>query len=479
MSSEPATAASEICFAPARELAAAIRERRLSSVEVVGAFLDRIDAVDNRINAVTTRVPRAEALAQAEAADRAVAAGQPLGPLHGLPIAVKDLMDVAGLPTTHGSAPFAGAPPATTDSLLAERLRRAGVVFVGKTNTPELGLGTVTFNGVFGPTRNPWDTRKNAGGSSGGAGAAVAAGMLPFADGSDSGGSIRYPAAFCNLVGLRPSPGRIASGRRGDGWSPHGVLGPIARDTADAGLLLSALAGADPRAPLSIDDDPARFAAVRPAELSGLRIAWSPRGGGLPVEPEVRAVLAETLATLAAAGAEVEELEPELFDDADECWETVEMLGFLEAAGELVEEHRSELRRDLVRNVEQGRALSAEQIVRGFGLRTEIFRATARLLSEYDALALPATPVVSVPAGKTWPTEIDGTHLDRYFLWQRLACRVTVTAHPALSVPGGFSADGLPVGLQLVGRHRGELELLGVAAAIEQATGFGNRRPPL
>jgi amidase len=475
MSAAPA----DICFAPARELAAAIRERRLSSVEVVGAFLDRIDAVDGQVNAITTKVPREEALSRAEVADEAVAAGAPLGPLHGLPIAVKDLMDVAGLRTTQGSAAFAAASPARADSLLAERLRRAGVVFVGKTNTPEYGLGTLTFNGVFGPTRNPWKLSKNAGGSSGGAGAAVAAGMLPFADGSDSGGSIRYPAAFCNLVGLRPSPGRIPSGRQGDGWSPHGVLGPIARDAADAGLLLSALAGADPRAPLSIDDDPARFARVRPAELDGLRIAWSPTGGGLPVEPEVSKTLASTLAALAGAGAVIDEVEPDLFANADECWEIVEMLGFLEAAGSLVSERRSELRRDLVRNVEQGAALSAAEIVRGLGLRTEIFRATARLLADYDVLALPATPVVSVPAATPFPTEIAGTHLDRYFLWQRLACRVTVTAHPALSVPGGFSAEGLPVGLQLVGRHRGELELLGVTAAIEEATGFAARRPEL
>jgi len=469
----------EIWFAPARELAAAIRERRLSSVEVVGAFLDRIDAVDGRINAITTRVPREQALAQAEAADRAVAAGEPLGPLHGLPIAVKDLMDVAGLPTTHGLAVFADAPPAKSDSLLAERLRAAGVIFVGKTNTPEVGLGTLTFNGLFGPTRNPWNPGKNAGGSSGGAAAAVAAGMLPLADGSDSGGSIRYPAAFCNLLGLRPSPGRIPSGRRGDGWSPHGVLGPIARDAADAGLLLSALAGPDPRAPLALDQDSAPFAALRPAELAGLRIAWSPRGGGLPVEPEVTRVLDGTLGALAAAGALIEEVEPDLFANADECWQIIEMLGFLEAAGELVAEHRSLLRRDLVVNVDEGRELSAEQIVRGLGLRTEIFRATAKLLSDYDVLALPATPLVSVRAGSTWPTEVDGTHFDRYFEWQRLACRITVTAHPALAVPGGFSADGLPVGLQLVGRHRGELELLGIAAAIEAVTGCAERRPEL
>jgi amidase len=363
---------SELWTWRARDLAAAIRERRLSSVEVVTAFLDRIDAVDGKVNAITTKVPRAEALAAAERADEAVAAGAPLGPIHGLPIAVKDLMDVAGIRTTHGSVAYADAPPATKDSLLAERLRAGGAIFVGKTNTPEHGLGTLTYNGIFGPTTNPWNVRKNAGGSSGGAGAAVAAGMLPFADGSDSGGSIRYPAAFCNLVGLRPSPGRVPSGRPGDGWTPHGVLGPIARDAADAGLLLSALAGADPRAPLSLDDDPAQFADVRPADLKGLRIAWSPTGGGLPIDPEVSRVLGETTRLLAAAGAEVDEIEPTFFEHADECWEIVEMLGFVEAAGKLVDDHRSEVRRDLARNVDQGRAMTPDQIARGFALRTEI-----------------------------------------------------------------------------------------------------------
>lgn len=469
----------EICFTPARELAAAIRERRLSSVEVVTAFLDRIDEVDGKVNAITTKVPRAEALAAAAKADEAVASGAPLGPIHGLPIAVKDLMDVAGLRTTHGSVAYADAPPAAKDSLLAERLRAGGAIFVGKTNTPEHGLGTLTYNGIFGPTVTPWNVRKNAGGSSGGAGAAVAVGMLPFADGSDSGGSIRYPAAINNLVGLRCSPGRIPSGRPGDGWTPHGVLGPIARDAADAGLLLSALAGADPRAPLSLDDDPAKFADVRPVDVKGLRIAWSPTGGGLPVDPEVRRVLGETIELLAAAGAEVDEIEPTFFERADECWEIVEMLGFVEAAGKLVDEHRSEVRRDLARNVDEGRELTPDEIARGFALRTDIFRGTAALLADYDVLALPATPLVSVPAATAFPTEIDGVHLDRYFLWQRLACRVTVTAHPSLSVPGGFSADGMPVGLQLVGPHRGDLALLNVAAGIEAATGFGERRPAL
>jgi amidase len=469
----------ELHWWSAAALAAAIRERRLSAVEVMHAFLDRIDAVDPTVNAITTRVPREQAVALAAEADRAVARGERLGPLHGLPIAVKDLMDVAGLPTTHGALPYADAAPAATDSLLASRLRAGGALIIGKTNTPEHGLGTLTFNDVFGPTRSAWDPTQNAGGSSGGAGAAVAAGMLPFADGSDSGGSIRYPAAFGNLVGLRPSPGRVPTGRRGIGWDPHGVLGPMARTAQDAGLLLSALAGPADIAPIALDDDPRVFADVRPSDLRGLRIAWSPTGGGLPIEDEVLRVLAGLRSTLEEHGAIVTELEPDLFDDADECWQIVEMLGFFDFGRADVERFGDRLRPDLVRNVEEGRALTAERILHGMGLRTDIFRKTVALLREHDVLALPATPVVAVPADCPWPTEVAGTTFQRYFEWQRLACRVTVTAHPALSVPAGFSAGGLPVGLQLVGRHRGDLALLRHAAAIDAATGLSARHPTL
>jgi amidase len=463
----------------ARALAGAIRRRELSSVEVVGAFLDRIEAVDDRVNAITTRVPRAQVLAAAREADERLAAGQPVGPLHGLPIAVKDLMDVAGLPTTHGAVPYRDAPPATADSRLAARLRAAGVIFIGKTNTPEHGLGTLTFNDLFGPTRSPWDLSANAGGSSGGAAAAVAARMLPFADGSDSGGSLRYPAAFCGVLGLRPSPGRVPSGRRGDGWSPHGVLGPIARDAADAGLLLSAMAGRDDRAPLSIDQDPAAFADVEAAPLEGLRIAWAPTAGGLPVERAVLEVLEKLARGLVAAGAVVEPVEPEFFEDMDACWQVLEMLGFYEFAAGDVARHGGLMSADLVRNVAEGEALSAAEIVRAQGLRTEIFRRTVALLDDYDLLATATTPVVSVPADVRWPRSVAGTAMERYFEWQRLACRITVTAHPALSLPAGFTAGGLPVGVQLVGRHRGELQLLRQAAAMETVTGCRSTAPPL
>jgi amidase len=468
----------ELHWWPAHEQAAAIRERRLSSVEVVTHHLDRIDALDDRVNAIPVRLPREQALAAAAQADAAVARGDELGLLHGLPIAVKDLMDVAGLPTTHGFVPFADAV-ATHDSLIVEYLRAAGAIIVGKTNTPESGLGTLTFNALFGPTRNPYALDRHAGGSSGGAGAAVAAGLLPLADGSDSGGSIRYPASFCNIVGLRPSPGRVVTGRRDNGWDPHGVLGPMARSSRDAGLLLAAISGRDDRAPISIDQDPAAFLDLQPGSLRGLRVAWSPTGGGLPIDADVRRVLAQARERLVDEGAIVVDVEPDFLAAADAPWQVIEMLGFLASAREFVAEHRDAIRPDLVRNVEEGRALTADAIATALAQRTDIYRATVALLTEYDVLALPATPVAAPPIEDEWVHEIDGVPLDRYFLWQRLACRVTVTAHPALSVPAGFTDGGLPVGLQVVGRNRGELELLRFGAAFEAATGFGERRPAL
>lgn len=458
----------------ASDLTADIKARRLSSVEVVGAFLDRIEQLDKHYNAFLSVLPRSEALALAREADEAVARGEALGPLHGLPIGVKDLMDVRGLPTTHGTTVHTAV--AERDSMLAENLRKAGAIIIGKTNTPEHGLGTLTVNGLGAPTLNPWDRSRHAGGSSGGAGAAVAAGMLPLADGSDSGGSIRYPSSFCNLVGLRPSPGRVPTGRIGDAWSPHGVLGPMARTARDAGLLLAAMSGFDMRAPLSVEAPAAAYTDIRPADLKDMRIAWSSDLGGLPIDPEVLQVLAGFRETLVALGAHVEDVDFEA-GRIDECWEIVEMLNFVASCGDDVDRFRDRLRPDLVRNIDQGRTLTADEISWAFTERTNIFRRTARLLEQFDVLASPATPVFAPPADCDWVAEIDGTRFDRYFLWQRLACRITMTAHPALSVPAGFSASGLPIGLQLVGRYRDELGLLRYAAALEEAIGFGRRRP--
>jgi amidase len=459
---------------PARELAAAIARRELSAVEVMLHHLACIDELDDGIRAIVSRVPESEAVRLATEADRAVVRGDDLGPLHGLPVAVKDLMDVAGLPTTHGSAAYRDARPATRDSVLAERLRASGALIVGKTNTPELGLGTLTFNPVRGTTRNPWDLSRHAGGSSGGAAAALAAGLLPIADGSDSGGSIRFPAAFCNVVGLRPTPGTVPSGRPGDAWNPHVVLGPMARDSRDAALLLSGIAGRDPRWPLSWVDDPAVFALLDDLDPARLRLAWSPDVGGLPIAPDVRAVHAEARRALEAAGVTVVDVEPDLAG-ADACWEAIELFGF--GADSRLELGRAGFRDDYLRNVAEGSRISADTLANALARRTELFRATAAVLKDVDAIACPATPVAAPPAEVEWVDEVDGARFVRYFEWQRTACRLTVTGHPVLTTPAGFTGDGLPVGMQLVGPSREDARLLAIGAAVEDVLGHVRAAP--
>ncbi|GAA4169609.1 amidase [Gryllotalpicola koreensis] len=460
----------------ARALADGIAAREISAAEVMRAHLDRIADVEHDVAAFVSMVPEAEAMAMADAADRAVAAGEPLGPLHGLPTGVKDLIDVAGLPTSHGSAAYLDAAPATSDSVLAENLRRAGALIIGKTNTPEVGLGTLTFNPVRGVCRNPWDLSRHAGGSSGGAGAALAAGMLPIADGSDSGGSIRYPASFCNIVGLRPTPGTVPTGRLGNGWDPHGVLGPMARDSADVALILSGISGLDRRAPLSWVPDAAVFSEVAPLPVEQICLGWSPDVGGLPIDPEVRQALSRAREQLEAAGVEIIDLEPDLAG-ADECWQAIEMFGFGTDGSARFAEGRTGFRDDYLRNVAEGRALTADQYAAALAQRTQIFRRTAEVLTKVDAVIYPATPVAAPAAELEWVPEVDGVVFDRYFLWQRAACRLTVTGHPVLATPAGFTSGGLPVGMQLLGPSRGDARLLAIGMAVEAVLGHVGRVP--
>jgi amidase len=449
----------------ASELAEGIRSRRFSAREAMEAHLARIEAVNPRLNAIVT-LDAEGALAAADAADR----GAPAGPLHGVPVAVKDLEDTAGMRTTYGSRLFADHVPAA-DSIVVERWRRAGAIVIGKTNTPEFGAGSQTFNEVFGATRNPYDLERTPGGSSGGAAAAVTAGMVPLADGSDYGASIRNPSAFCNLVGLRPSPGRVADGRRRDVWSPSSVLGALALTVEDALLALSVLAGPDPRDPLSL---PERFGGTLDRDPRGLRIAWSRTLGGLPVEPEVTAVLDAQRATFEALGCSVEDVEPDLAD-ADEAFDTLRALQFAGAYADMLDS----VKEDIAENARAGLALTPAQVARALTLRGEVFARMRELLGRYDFLAAPVTQTAPFAVETPWPREIAGVPMASYTDWFRSCSRITVTAHPAVSVPAGFTAGGLPVGLQLVGRFRDELGLLRLAAAFEAATGFGRRRPRL
>lgn len=461
------------------DLARGIRTREISAVEVMRAHLDRIEEHNNSLNAMVAMIPESHAIAAAEAADRAVARGDELGILHGLPTGVKDLMDAEGLPTTHGMVAHANDLPATSDSFIVRRVKSAGAIVIGKTNTPEVGLGTLTFNELHGVCRNPWDTARHAGGSSGGSAAAVAAGMLPFADGSDSGGSLRYPAAFCNIVGLRPTPGRIASGRQDNGWTAHGVLGPMTRTTQDAALVMAAMSGADPYAPLSIPEDPAQFLDIVPTAPARVRIGWSADAGGVPIAEDVARTHEQARRALVAAGYEVVDLDlaPSL-ERAEEAWETIEVFNFFASCRDDVAKYPELLRPDLVRNVRQGEALTAAQIADALRIRTDIFRRWERLFDDVDLVITPATPVVAPPAEVEWVDRVGDVTYDRYFRWQMLANRLTVTAHPVLVTPAGFS-DGLPVGMQVVGRHRGERDLLAHTAGVEAVLGFAGRRPPL
>jgi amidase len=361
--------------------------------------------------------------------------------------------------TTYGSPLFRDHVP-EHDSLLVERLRRAGAVIIGKTNTPEFGAGSQTFNAVFGATRNPHDLTKTPGGSSGGAAAAVAAGMIPFADGSDLGASVRNPASFCGLYGLRPTPGRIPDHGAGDPYDPFPVLGAIARTPMDVALLFHALAGPDPRDPFSLQE-PWPLPTTLARDPRGLRVAWSRDLGGLPVEDEVTAALAPARAQLEALGCIVTDDEPD-FSGADECFEVLRGVKFAAAFATIADDVKPTLRA----NIRFGQQLDATRIGNAIAHRGELFTRMREFLTRYDVLAAPVTQVAPFSVDVEYPTEIAGRPMGSYLEWFRSCSRITVTGHPALAVPAGTTPDGLPIGLQLVGRHRGELALLQLAEAL-------------
>ncbi|HUA47533.1 MAG TPA: amidase [Solirubrobacteraceae bacterium] len=467
---------SDLHWWTARDLTSAIRARELSAREVVSWHLDRIAAVNPLVNALVTL--RAEAaLGEAEAADRRAAqAGEDLGPLHGLPIAIKDLHDTAGIRTTYGSRAFADHIP-EVDSLIVARLRAAGAIIVGKTNTPEFGAGSHTFNEVFGATRNPWSLERSAGGSSGGAGAALAAGMVPLADGSDYGGSIRNPASFNSVVGLRPTPGLVPGGGEDDVWDTAGVLGPMARTVGDLALMLTAITEPHAHYPLA-HGDPGSFRGEIRGDLAGLRVAWCPDLGGLPIEPEVMAVLDDAQRRFIDLGCEVEDLALDL-SGADEAFETLRAIGFVRAFEPMLPTLRQTVKETIAWNVERGLELDGPAVARALAARSAIFVTVADVMERFDVLVAPAAQVVPFPIEREYPERIAGVEMPNYLGWMRVCSRITVSSHPVAAVPAGFTGDGLPVGLQLVGRHRGDRRLLEHAGAWERASGLTSRHPLL
>ncbi|MCE3550394.1 amidase [Pseudonocardia sp. RS11V-5] len=467
----------DVCFETARGMAAALRRKEISARELVAAHLDRIEACNGAVNAVVTLVAE-RALAEAGAADDRLAAGEPVGPLHGIPMAHKDTHATAGIRTTKGSPILADQVP-TEDELVIERIRAAGAITLGKTNVPEFGAGSHTFNPLFGVTRNPYDLGRSAGGSSGGAAAALATGMHPLADGSDVGGSLRNPASFCNVVGLRPAPGRVPSYPAELAYSTVNVQGPMARTVSDVALLLSVMAGPDPRSPIAIEEPGSVFAAPLDREdLTGLRVAWSPDlGGSIPVDAAVTAALEPQVRVLEELGATVERADPDL-RGADEVFRTLRAWIFAVTMGPLLARHRDRMKATLVGNIEEGRRLTGADVARAEILHSALFQRMRRFYEQYDLLALPVAQVPPFPVEMEYPTEIAGVAQSSYLDWMRSAYLISSFGHPAISVPAGFTPDGLPVGLQLVGAHRGEAALLQAAHAFEQATRVGERRPP-
>ena len=454
----------------ATELRRLIAQRSVSCREVLEAHIARIEAANPTLNAIVTKTYE-RARQQADALDAAPAHQ---GPLAGLPIAHKDLLATRGVRTTYGSPLYADHVP-TEDDLAVRRIRAAGAVLVGKTNTPEFGAGSQTFNRVFGATRNPWDVTKTCGGSSGGAAVAVAARMLPIADGSDTGGSLRNPAAFCNVVGFRPTPGRVPATR--DPWSDLSTAGPMARTVDDAALLFSALAGPHPQVPHCLPEPGATFARVEPLDLASLRVAFSADFGGLPVQAAVRDALRGLRDVLADAGAQVIDAEPDL-GDARRIFHILRADGFRRRFGAMSAAERAQLKESIRWNLEAGEALTVADYDWAAAARTRLVARVGAFFQQVDLLIGPATQVLPFDIGTEWVREIEGTPMATYIEWMEACSGITVTGCPALSLPAGFR-DELPVGAQLVAPLRADAFLLRAAKAIESVTGYAAMAPPL
>ena len=467
---------SDICFLRAVDMVDLLRQKKLSSREIMQAHLQQIARLNPHVNAMVTIVPEDKLMAQAAAADEALAKGKWLGALHGLPVAVKDLHETQGIRTTYGSPLHRDFVP-DFDCRVVEREKQAGAIVIGKSNVPEFGLGSQTFNPVFGATRNPYDLTKTCGGSTGGGSVALACGMVPLADGSDMGGSLRNPPNFCNIVGIRPSPGRVSSVPTSLGWFTLSVPGPVARNVTDCAYFLSVLAGYDSRLAISIEQSGEQFAKPLDRKFKGVRIAVF-RDLGLPWDSEVRNAVHAQRKVFESLGCIVEDAEPDL-RDADECFVGWRHWSTELAFGDLIATHGDQLNSYIHWHVEEGRKLAGPYLSRLEAKRTELFQRMHTFMNKYEFFVLPVSQVLPFNVETHYPTEIAGTKMETYIAWMKSAYYISTVGNPAMSVPCAFSQGGLPIGIQLVGRHHDEWGLLQLAYAFEQATNIGKHRPPI
>ena len=461
-------------------LCADLRAGKVSAEDLMKNIYLRINHINPKVNAIVNLLPEEEAIELAKQADEIPLSER--GSLHGLPMAMKDSVAVKGFATTIGFQPFAERIE-SQDNPLAKRLRKAGVIFIGHTNMPEFGLGSNTFNSVFGATHNPYDLTKTAGGSSGGAAVSLATEMLPLADGSDMGGSLRNPASFCNVVGFRPSIGRTPK-NLGFAWYGRLVTtGPMARTVQDTALLMSAMSGSDISDPLNLSDSDEDFLdALFPLKMNAnnpLKVAVSPCLGDLPIDKRVLDVIDSAAETFKVLGSEITYVDPPL-DGAMESFQIQRAVG-LRGLGKMLDQSvdnwRQFAKETVIWNIEKGESLSIDEMIKAETIRTRIYENVADFFEEYDVLLLPSAQVPPFDLSQEWVEEIEGTKLDTYIDWMAVCCMITVTGLPAISVPGGFTKEGLPVGIQLVGKPRGDIELLKIAYLFETNTNFYKVKP--
>jgi len=465
----------------ATTLASVIHSRKASCVEVMTAYLDHIERVNPKVNAIVALQERGDLLAQAHERDGQLARGESMGPLHGFPHAVKDLQAVKGIRTMMGSPILKDFVP-TEDTLMVARLRKAGAIFIGKTNTPEFGLGSHTYNQVYGATRNAYDQSRSAGGSSGGAAVSLALRMLPVADGSDYGGSLRNPAGWNNVFGFRTSIGRIPNDAR-DAWLPSmGVTGPMARNVTDLAMLLSVQGGFDARAPLSLEEDGTTFQRRLEKDVKGKRIAWGGDfNGHTPCESAVLELGRTAMRTFESLGCIVEESVPDF--DLEAVWQAVMRLRGWQQGVQLLTYYndpnkRSQLKPEAIFEVEIGLRQSAYDISAASIVRTEWYNAVRRFFERYDYFVVPTAQVFPFEVGLHWPQQIAGRKMQTYHEWMKATLLITMSGCPSLAAPAGFSDHGLPIGIQIIAPNRRELDCLQLAYAYELATNWTNARLP-
>jgi amidase len=466
----------DICFMNAVDIAALLRKKKISAREVMQAHLKQIEKVNAKVNAIITLVPEDELMALALAADESIAKGIITGALHGLPIGVKDLHDTKGIKTTYGSPMWKDFIP-TQDAFIVEREKKAGAIVIGKTNVPELGLGSQTFNPLFGPTFNPYDVSKTCGGSTGGGAAALACGMIPLADGSDMGGSLRNPGSFCNVVGFRPSPGRVPLTSGALAWQELAVQGPMARTVSDCAFLLSVQAGPDNRSPISIMESPMQFLEPLKRNFKNVKVAFI-KDLGLPWEKEVLDAIKAQKKVFESLGCIVEENEPDM-TDANECFVNFRHWQIEAEDGDLLAGNSDKMNAYDKWHIAEAQKLTGPYLARLEIKRSALYRRMQQFLEKYEFLILPVSQVLPFDVHTPYPTQIEDVKMLNYIDWMRSAYYISVVGNPALSVPCAFSKSGLPIGIQIVGRHNADLSVLQMGFAFEQATNIGKHRPKI